>query len=483
MANFILQQEPVAEPPIDPDGQAPVAAGEAESQAPAGDSDVGIVQDASESLGGAAESLGQSAGEMVPPPLADAFEDFNSYKVLGISALEIMAGIVVLLVALVVRRLAFRVMDNYLKPITERTETDYDVKILAALRRVVGHFILLGGVFVAFSIIQLPSEPVDLQAGVWRILNTLFIVYASMLAYRIIEISLTFMGQARKGGGQGALDSQFVPLLKDLFKVAIIILAIVTITQSWGYSAAGLLAGVGIGGLALAFAAQDTVSNMFGSFVVYADRPYKIGDWIVIKGVEGTVEEIGIRSTKIRKFDKTLVNIPNKAVTNEAIQNYSEMPVRRIKVYLELSYESSTKQVAAVVQGIRKMLASHPGISQEFWMVNFTQMSASSLDVIIYCFTSTTVWKDYMDIRQDVLLKVIDISREKKVEIAFPSQTIYYKNTDGVDSGLPFELASGTGSDLPAELTKGGGDNVGEPLGNVSAPGVKGEMDSDGGKG
>ena len=128
------------------------------------------------------------------------------------------------------------------------------------------------------------------------------------------------------------------------------------------------------------------------------------------------------------------------------------------------------------------MLGSHPGISQKFWMVNFTEMSASSLDVIIYCFTSTTVWKDYMDIRQDVLLKVIDICYDHNVEIAFPSQTIYYKKTDGSDSGLPFELARGTGSDLPAELTKGG-DNVGQPMGNVSPPGVKGEMDADNGDG
>jgi MscS family membrane protein len=416
------------------------ASGSVEAAGGAADAAQGAaeVADVAEKYDAAAEAIRSSASSILPESVTNYLGGFADAQVLGLSILELIVGVVAFIVVLILRQVVLRVLDRYIKPLAERTEGDYDDKMLAAFRRAVSYIIVLGGLFVFFSIVELPKEPIDLAAGVWRVLNTLIIVIAGLLLYRIVEIGLSFMSKRRDGEG-GQLERQIIPLIRDVAKVVILAGVVIAIVQSWGYSAASLLAGLGIGGLALAFAAQDTVANIFGSLVVYSDRPYKVGDWIALSGVEGTVEEIGVRSTRIRTFDKTLVSVPNKVVTNENIQNYSQMNLRRIKLTLGLSYESSPDQMRSVVGDIRQLLADTEGVDQGFWAVNFTDFGASSLDVMVYCFTSTTDWVEYLEIRQGLLLSMMDICERRGVEIAFPTQTLYHKLPD--DTGLPAELA------------------------------------------
>jgi MscS family membrane protein len=352
-----------------------------------------------------------------------------------------------------VRWLVLRLMDGYLKRVVDKTQTTFDNKVHAALRRSVGYFILLGGCFLAISFIELPSEPVDWHRMLGSVLSTLFLVSGGLLAYRITEITLSFLAEKQGKAQRSLLDQQFLPLLHDVAKVGLILLVSVGVAQQWGYSPAGILAGVGIGGLALAFAAQDAVANVFGSFVVFSDRPYKIGDWIKLAGIEGTVEEIGIRSTRIRMFDKALVSVPNKIVTNESIYNYSEMTARRIDLSIRLSYETAPEQILAVVQDIRALLKGHPGIDQEYWVVNFTELNTYSLDLIVYCFSRSTVWEEYLEVRQDLLLRILDICRRHGARIAFPSSVVYSREP-GSDAALPPDPGQAKGLPLPQKFVQ-----------------------------
>jgi len=407
--------------------QAPAAADEG-TAANEGSLTEEAVPDAAQSLGTVAKTIREST-------VGQLAEEYDIPSFLGISALEWALGLGALIVVLAVRALALIMLHRYLQPIVERTETKYDDRILGALKRAVSWLVVIIAFFLAFTFIPLPGA---WQANVMRLINTLLVIAVGFLAYRIIEIFLHFLSHDEDGDQKTVLDEQFFPLLRDVAKFVILLLVIVAVVQGWGYSATGILAGVGIGGLALAFAAQDTVANIFGSFVIYSDRPYQVGDWIKIGDVEGTVEEVGIRSTRVRTFDKTLVLVPNKSVANENIQNFSAMPERRIKLYLGLSYESSPAQIDAVVQALRRLLAEHPGISQEYWVVNFTEMNAYSLDILIYCFTETTIWAEYLDVRQDLLLKIIGICKDHGVEIAFPTRTLYHHAV--AESDLPAEL-------------------------------------------
>jgi MscS family membrane protein len=194
----------------------------------------------------------------------------------------------------------------------------------------------------------------------------------------------------------------------------------------------GVLASLGIGGLAFALAAKDTVSNIFGSLMIIFDRPFHIGDWIKAGDMEGTVEEIGFRSTKIRTFAKTLISVPNNVIANMALDNFSRMPKRRIKLNVGVTYESTTAQMREAVEKIRVLLKNHPAIDQDFFLVNFTDFGASSLDIMVYCFTTTTVWGDYLDAREDVCLKIMETLEDLGLEIAFPCTTVYLRNDEPV---------------------------------------------------
>jgi len=196
--------------------------------------------------------------------------------------------------------------------------------------------------------------------------------------------------------------------------------------QVWGINVTALLASLGLGGLAFALAAKDTASNLFGSFAILADKSIRIGEWIKVGDVEGVVEDIGMRTTKIRTFEKSLVTVPNQIVANHPIENYSRRGIRRFKMNIGLTYATSGEQVKNIVEEIRYMLHTHENIAQdETILVNFKEFGDSALTIFIYAFTHTSNWKTYMDIKEEIQLQIIEIVESNGSSFAFPSQSLY----------------------------------------------------------
>lgn len=224
-----------------------------------------------------------------------------------------------------------------------------------------------------------------------------------------------------------SIDRTTVDAIGKLLRVSVLITAVLVGLQSLGFSISGVLAFGGIGGIAVGFAAKDLLANFFGGLMVYLDRPFEVGDWIRSpdKEIEGTVEEIGWRLTRIRTFDKRPLYIPNGIFTQIAVENPSRMSNRRIREMVGVRYDDIGR-VAAIVTDIKAMLRAHPEIDQQQTLiVNFDQFSASSLDILVYTFTRTTVWVDYHQIKQDVMLKIADIVARHGAEIAFPTRTLH----------------------------------------------------------
>jgi MscS family membrane protein len=200
--------------------------------------------------------------------------------------------------------------------------------------------------------------------------------------------------------------------------------------QVWGINVTALFASLGIGGLAFALAAKDAAANLFGSFSLLADKSRRIGEWIKVNGVEGTVEDIGMRTTKIRSFGKSLITVPNQIIANNPIENFSRRGVRRIKMRIGLTYNTNEKQITKIVEELKYMLHTHENISQkETLIVNFESFGDSGLNIFIYTFTSTSNWLKYLDIREDVHLKIMNIVESNGSSFAFPSQSIYIEKT------------------------------------------------------
>jgi MscS family membrane protein len=238
---------------------------------------------------------------------------------------------------------------------------------------------------------------------------------------------------ARAARGE-EVDPTTVDALGKLTRLLTLVVAVLMIAQTLGFQITGLLALGGVGGIAVGFAAKDLLANFFGGLTIYLDRPFSVGEWIRSpdKSLEGTVEYVSWRHTRIRGFNKNPIYVPNAVFTSIVVENPSRMSHRRIKETIGLRYDDFAV-VAPVVADIKAMLEAHPDIDPtQTLIVNFNQFGASSLDLMIYTFTRTTVWVEYHSVKQDVLLKIGEIIGRHGAEIAFPTQTLHLRE-EGAD--------------------------------------------------
>lgn len=348
------------------------------------------------------------------------------------SAGELIASFAVLLAGLVVRALVLNFLSGKLERWAGGTETEADDVAIRAMTGPLGFVILLLGLYAAFRILAAP-QPELVSAG--RTTMRILVVLAVGLAlFRLSDAAaIGLLEVARRT--ESRLDDQLIPLLRKTAKVLIAILAFVLTVQNLGYSVSGLLAGLGIGGLAFALAAKDTIANVFGSVTILIDRPFRTGDWITTEDADGVVEEIGLRSTRIRTFAKTLISIPNQQLANATVENHSLMPKRRVKMTVGVTYDTDSAQMSELVERVEAMLKSRDDVHQEFMLVKFTDFGASSLDLFVYYFSVSTDWTEHLRVRQEVNLAIMDIIEKMGLSIAFPTRTVHLVG----DSAAPGE--------------------------------------------
>lgn len=227
--------------------------------------------------------------------------------------------------------------------------------------------------------------------------------------------------------GATPVDQTTVSALGKLIRISVIITSTLVALQSLGYSISGVLAFGGIGGIAVGFAAKDLLANFFGGLTIYLDRPFVVGEWIRSpdQNIEGTVEDIGWRLTRIRTFDKRPLYVPNATFSQISVENPSRMTNRRIYETIGVRYSDAGK-LQAITQDVRDMIETHPELDQNATIiVNFNTFASSSLDFFVYCFTKTIAWVEYHKVKQDVLLQVIRIIESHGAECAFPTSTLH----------------------------------------------------------
>ena len=370
------------------------------------------------------DDLDMDLDTVVQTLLAPAYDRFPvlSETLFNIPLANIFAAILIFLFFLALRRFFTYIMIGGLHKLASFTKTYYDEKIISALKGPVSFTFIVIGLHLFFQLIFLDTMIIK------NILNTL-IIYT--LFWAIINVTDALRGVFHQTTAKFNPDlaKEMGNFILKIVKILIGGLGLGAILQVWGINVTALIASLGLGGLAFALAAKDTASNMFGSFALLADKSIRIGEWIKVGGVEGTVEDIGMRTTKIRSFEKSLITVPNQIVSNSPIENFSRRGVRRIKMQIGLTYATSSAQITQIVEEIKYMLHNHQDISQkETLLVNFESFGDSSLNIFIYTFTATANWEKYLNIREDVHLKIMKIVEENNAEFAFPSQSIYIED-------------------------------------------------------
>ncbi|WP_292255553.1 mechanosensitive ion channel family protein [Marinospirillum sp.] len=331
---------------------------------------------------------------------------------------------IVIFVALLANYFARRFFDR-LEQRFASTNNHWDDLLLEAGRKPAAIFIWVQGLLWALDIVRLNST-VDLFDVVDPIRRTTVIVLLTWFVVRFIsgmEVRLTQPGMIGK-----PMDLTTAKAISKLLKASAIITALLVLLQSLGFSVSGVLAFGGIGGIAIGFAARDLLANFFGALMLYFDRPFAVGDWVRSpdREIEGTVEDIGWRLTRIRTFDQRPLYVPNSIFANIAVENPSRMFNRRIFETIGIRYSDADK-MNVIVERVHQYLVEHPELETETrtLIVNFNKYAASSLDFFVYTFTKTTAWVEFHRIKQEVLLKIFEIIREEGADIAFPTRTLH----------------------------------------------------------
>lgn len=319
-----------------------------------------------------------------------------------------------------------------LEKAVKRTETIYDDLLLEIVRKPVSAASVPLGIYFAVRALPLPTKPVDVAAFLGAAFKTVTVVFAVWLGLRFIDgVCKIWLGYAKKT--ESSIDDMLVPIVRKSLKSFLVIVGGILALQNMGYSVGSLLAGFGLGGMAFALAAKETLSNVFGSIVILLDRPFKVGDWIEMDGLEGTIEEIGLRTTRVRTFANSLITVPNAKWTTSAINNWSRMRKRRISTKIGVTYGATPEQLEGIVETIRGLIRADENLHDDFFLVNFDGFGASSQDIFIYCFTKTTNWAEFLQAKEKFFLNVARAVRSAGLEFAFPTQTVHL--------GGPVELA------------------------------------------
>lgn len=338
--------------------------------------------------------------------------------------IELFPFLLALLLILLLRWLLTLILLRPLRAMVRRTEGELDDALLEASLTpiriaIVGFSLLLVTVLFSFD-----AAVVNIAQAVGRSLLIASVFYGLVKLLDVVSLR----PEAVKHVTGLTIPERLLPFLNTLVKVLILALGAIFILQELSFDVAALIASLGVVGLGISLASQDTVSNMFGFAAIVSDNPFKVGDYIKTPAVTGVVESVGVRSTRVRQLDQALVTVPNNLLTNAVVLNWARLEKRRLDVTLNFTYSTSAEQMRAAVAGIRELLENTEGIDAESVIVHFIDFSASSLDVRVICQVLLTDWREFTALKEALFLDIMGIVEGLGIDFAFPSQSVYVES-------------------------------------------------------
>lgn len=356
--------------------------------------------------------------------LVDSILSLFNVRTSGNTAVHYAISAILLVVALLARRIVTAFIFPALRRLAAKTETTLDDKLFPALEGPVAAFVMVTGIFASLKVLKLSVEADGYIGYGSRVAFSLVIFWG---LWRALSAVLEHATEVARNRGMGV--AAFMPWLKKTLLTIFLVLGVLLTMQSLGYDVKAILAGLGIGGLAFALAAQDTLANIFGAIVVAVDQPFRIGETVRIGQNVGGVEDIGLRSTRIRLADKSLMTIPNKTVAAETITNLSRFTGRRVEQVLNLTYDARPEQIEGIVADIRQLILAEKEVDPTSVQVFFRDLNPSSLDLWLVYVTKDPDFAKQMALRQRLNLAYMRAVAARGLSFAFPTQTMHLPDT------------------------------------------------------
>ncbi len=361
--------------------------------------------------------------------LLNLLPKFAQKEILGLSIWQYVGLIFLLLIGILV----FWILNRFFPPLIQKISNRYlfqspkSSSVIQKISRLTSVLIVIRLIKTFLPTLQLPIDASAFAMSVIKIITILLVV---IIAFQIIEMFVLYANRFTKKT-ESKLDEQLLPVVKGGIQFLILFGGIIQAFQTLNIDITTLIAGLSIGGLAIALAAQDTVKNLFGSLTIFFDKPFQIGDWINFSGVDGTVEEVGFRSTRVRTFANSLVYVPNGKLADMTINNYGLRQYRRFSTKINITYNTPPDKIELFIEGLKGLVENHPKIRKDYFEIHLNDMSASSVDILFYIFFDVSSWSEELKCRHQILINIIRLAQKIGVQFAFPSTSIYVEQMPG----------------------------------------------------
>lgn len=335
--------------------------------------------------------------------------------------LQLILILIVLVLIQILRMGLNRLLEGPIKSAIQRAFVGYDETIFGAIKRPSRLAVIGLSIFIALAVLDFGAE---IQTLALTIARSLIIISVIFMLYNLVGlIALTTYTLHRITGI--SIEERLLPFLRTVIKIIILVMGLLIVIQEFGYNATGLIASFGVVGLAFSLAAQDTAANVFGFAAIVSDNPFQVGDFIVTGDFSGIVEHVGVRSTRVRKLDQSLVSVPNNALTNAAVTNWSRLTRRRLDFNIGLTYDTTPAQMRYFLDRVRQMLKERDNVDPETVIVHFIRFADSSLEIRIICMVLFPDWNSFTAETELINLEIMEIVQELGLSFAFPSRSLY----------------------------------------------------------
>lgn len=359
-------------------------------------------------------------------------------ELLKISIGKYFIATIIIVFAMGINRYIITKLFDYLIKIVKRTKNFADDSIIRALERPIKLYIVLYSIYISLKVIDFDGLNVNSVTSD-RLKKIFILIVICCFFYNLtLENSLLYRKMNRKNGG----GTIVFPFISIIVRLIILFIAVIFIANEFGVT--GFITGLGISGVAFALIAQDAFSNLFGGAIIVLDRPFAIGDWIQTSQVEGIVEDITFRSTKIKTFSMAVATVPNSKLANESIINWTQRKVRMIHFKFIMKFNTNAEKIKICVGRIENLLKEHEKVDDKLIIVSFNELSSYGFGIFVCFYTSEMVYRNYEKIKEEINLEILRILEEEKVELMFLTFNVgeNFRNTSSGSEGKCMELES-----------------------------------------
>ncbi|GAA3920971.1 mechanosensitive ion channel family protein [Hymenobacter algoricola] len=358
-------------------------------------------------------------------------QEFLNLRFLGNNVGAYLTCVGILLFGYVFKTLLSKLLSKLaFRFIRKQTEGVSESQFQALLIQPVSIVVFFVTVYLAFQVLDYPVRSSELahdepwsKVALFRLYQVGIITGVAWIALRAVDF-LVLVFQRRAETNASRINNQLIPFAKDLLKVLVLTMAfLVMLSRVFGVNVTALIGGLGIGGLAVAFAAKESLENLIASFTIFLDRPFAVGDLVEVGGVTGTVEKVGFRSTRLRTAEKSYVTVPNKSMIDKPLDNLSLRTARRVSFTLALSHATTSTQLRGIVQNAHRVILEHP-LTTDDVQTKFSALTPAAKEVTVQYFVETTSYEDYLDVKEDLNYSLIELVEQHGGSFASTGTTI-----------------------------------------------------------